>query len=254
MKIKTFASLLLSLAVTAAVHAQPGGMGGPMFGGSMIKLFGDNQAFSADLEIHAGAAGGDMATMPGKMAFDSGKSRFEMNVSDAKGGQIPPDAAAHMKEMGMDKTVMISRPDEKMAYLIYPDLSSYATLPLDDPEATKPVSAFKMQTTELGKETVDGHPCVKNKAVVTDESGKTHESTLWNATDLKTFPVKMEMTEQGQTVTLLFKNVKIAKPDAVGFSVPTKFQKYDSLMALMQHEMAKRMGGAGGGGMPPGHP
>ena len=65
-----------------------------------------------------------------------------------------------------------------------------------------------METTELGKDTVDGHPCVKNKVIVTDNEGSKHESTVWNATDLKNFPVKIETDRTGrQTMTMLFKNV-----------------------------------------------
>ena len=54
---------------------------------------------------------------------------------------------------------------------------------------------YKVETTEIGKETLDGHPCVKNKYVVTDNEGVKHESTVWNATDLKNFPVKIQTTE-----------------------------------------------------------
>jgi len=40
-----------------------------------------------------------------------------------------------------------------------------------------------------------GRPsCVKNKVIVTDDKGDKHESTVWNATDLKNFPVKIETT------------------------------------------------------------
>ena len=63
---------------------------------------------------------------------------------------------------------------------------------------------FKVEMTEIGKETVDGHPCVKNKVVVTDKENKKHESTVWNATDLKNFPIKIQTQEQGGNATMLF--------------------------------------------------
>ena len=157
--------------------------------------------------------------------------------------------AEHMKAMGMDRTVMISRPDTKTSYMVYPGLSAYAASPLQDPDATKPASSFKVETTELGKETVDGYDCVKNKVVVTDDQGKAHEFTTWNATDLNKFPVKIEMNEQGHELTMVFKNVKTSKPDAALFEPPADFKKYDSPQALMQQEMMKRMGT-----MPPGRP
>jgi hypothetical protein len=249
MKIQRLVLLVAAIAVAGSVHAQPGHMSGPMFGGSMAKLFGDNSAFSADLEFQVTVSGNQTMTMPATIAFDSGKSRFEMSLSDAKGAQMQPGQAEHMKAMGMDKTVRITRPDLNTIYLVYPGLSAYAATPTHDAEAAKSASDYKIETTELGKEVVDGHPCVKSKAVVTDDQGKTHEFTVWNATDLKKFPIQIEMDEQGHMMTMLFKNVKTSKPDASVFEAPADYKKYDSPQALMQEEMMKRMGN-----MPPGHP
>jgi hypothetical protein len=117
------------------------------FSAIITKLFGDNKTFSADAEFHI--SGQQEMTMPGKISFDSGKTRFEMNLSDAKGSHIPPSVAEHMKAMGMDQTVVISRPDTKTTYLVYPGLSAYAETALQDPDAEKPDSAFKIETTEL---------------------------------------------------------------------------------------------------------
>lgn len=251
MKKQTLILIITAIALTCAVHAQPGHMSGPRFNGSTAKLFGDNQAFSADMETQVIAEGDQTMTMPGKLAFDGGKSRFEMDMGTAKGGQMSPVMVQHMKAMGMDKTTMISLPDKKLSYLIYPGLSAYVETPLQDPEAAKSASDFKMDTTEMGKETVDGHPCMKNKVVVTDDQGNKHESTVWNATDLKSFPVKIETSEQGHTMTMRFTNIKLGKPDDAVFDPPSDFKKYDSAQALMQQEMMKRMGGMN---VPPGHP
>jgi hypothetical protein len=260
----TMKKYLLVLAAVIAgstlstTHAQPGmrgGMGGPppgpRLGGDMAKIFGENSAFSATLEMHTtGGPAADGMTMPGKLANLEGKSRFEMDMTQMKSSRMPPQASEQMKQMGMDKMVAIARPDKKLSYLVYPGMQAYVENPLQDPDAAKPESDFKIDTTELGKDTVDGHECVKNKVVVTDKEGKTHESTVWNATDLKKFPVKVETTENGMTVTMQFKDVKLAKPDAGQFDPPSGFKKYDSMMAMMQQEMMKRMGG--GAGMPPG--
>ena len=81
----------------------------------MTKLFGDNKQFSADVVIVAGEAP-KTTTIPGKMYFDAGKTRFEVNLSDAKGDQITPATMQQMKSMGMDKTQVISRPDSKTTH------------------------------------------------------------------------------------------------------------------------------------------
>jgi hypothetical protein len=249
--------LILSLAVLAlgivpanAQFGPPGGGSrGPSFGGATGKLFGDNQSFSATLEFQTTDPSSNAITMPGKISFDAGKSRFEMNMTEVKGGQMPPDAAAQMKSMGMDTMVSLSRPDKKTVYLIYPGLQSYVENPMPE-KAAATGDDFKIETTEAGKETVEGHDCVKNQVVVTDKDGKKHESTVWNATDLKKFPVKIVTSEQGQNSTMLFKKISFDKPAASNFEVPASFQKYDNMQTMMQQQMMKKMGG--GMAMPPG--
>jgi hypothetical protein len=238
------------------LQAQPGRLGGapngPNLGGTLSKLFGDNQAFSAALDMQVKPKSDKPMTMPGKIFFDAGKQRFEVNLADMKGGNMPPDAAAQMKSMGMDQFIAISRPEKKIAYMVYPGLKSYAEIQLSKSDSAPTGSDYKVEITEIGKETVDGHPCVKNKYVVTDNEGVKHESTVWNATDLKKFPVKIQTNERGDEITMLFKNVALDKPAAKLFDPPADFQKYDNVQQMMQTEMMKRMGGGMGGmGMPP---
>jgi hypothetical protein len=216
----------------------------------MDKLFGENQSFSATLEMQMATAQGGTTTMPGKLTFDSGKSRFEMDMTQAKSGQMPPEAAAQMKAMGMDRMVMIGRPDKKITYIVFPGMQSYVENALTDAEMTTAPADFKVETTELGKETVDGHPCVKSKVIVTDKDGAPHESTVWNATDPKNFPIKIQTTDQGHEMTMLFKDVTISTPAASLFDPPSGYMKYDSMQAMMQTVIMKQMGG--GGALPPG--
>lgn len=237
----------------APAFAQPGPRGGapqgPHFGAAMNKLFGGNQSFSAVMEFQTSGRNGNNMTMPGKFCFDNGKSRFEMNMSEMQGSSMPPGATQQMKAMGMDTMISISRPDLKLTYLVYPGLNSYAAMTPQDSSASTAPDDFKVETTELGKEAVDGHDCVKNKVIVTDKEGNQHESTVWNATDLKNFPVKIVTTEQGNNGTMLFKNISMTKPAASNFEPPTGLTKYDNVQTMMQTEMMKKMGG--GMGMPP---
>jgi hypothetical protein len=246
------ASTIICLGLLPA-YSQSGSSGsapnGPHLGGAMSKLFGDNQTFSAGIEVQTTVESNQCITLPGKLFFDAGKQRFEFNLSDIKGGQLPPDAAAQMKSLGLDENVAVARPDKNISYRIYPGLQSYIELPLPDSEHASNKSDFKVETAELGKETVDGHPCVKNKYVVTGNEGVKQEATVWNATDLKQFPVKIQTTERGDDVTMLFKNVSLTKPAASLFDPPAGFKKYDNIQQLMQQEMMKHMGG--GMGMPP---
>jgi hypothetical protein len=166
------------------------------------------------------------------IAFDAGKARFEMNLSGAKGLNIPADAAAQMQAMGLDQITTISLPENKFVYLIYPGLQSYVENPLPD-ALTGTNQNFKVATTELGKETVDGHPCVENKVVVSDDKGATNEFTVWNATDLKNFPVKIITTKEETEITMSFTDVSLAKPVAASFNPPAGYTRYDTMQNMV---------------------
>jgi outer membrane lipoprotein-sorting protein len=214
----------------------------PQFGNGMEKLFGDNQTFSATLEMQMNNSGSP-TTMSGKMSFDKGSSRTEMNMADMKGGNIPPNAMTMMKSAGLDRMVTISQSGKKVVYVVYPNAQSYAEMTPPDSAAPATNTDAKVEITKLGEETVDGHPCVKNKAVVTDNQGDKHEFTIWNATDLKNFPVKIEMNEQGNAITMSYSDISFSKPDASLFIPPTGYTKYDSVEEMMQAVMMKKMGG-----------
>ncbi|HLX70009.1 MAG TPA: DUF4412 domain-containing protein [Verrucomicrobiae bacterium] len=231
MKIRRLVLLGCAMILSQAVRAQ---VATAMFDGSMSQLFGSNATFSADMEIRVAAPNNQNLSMSGKIVFDSGKNRLERALIDAEAQARHLDATAN-------KTITISRPDTKTIYLVYPGLSAYAAAPLQDPNAAKPASSFKIETTELGQDMADGHECLKKKVVVTDDQGKAHEFTTWNATDLNKFPVKIEMNEQGRAMTMTFKNISTSKPDAALFLPPADYKKYDSPQALMQQEMMRRM-------------
>lgn len=215
------------------------------------KLFGDNKEFSASVLIEAEVPGSEKpVSLPGKMAFRDGQTRFELDMTDAKGGNISPEMMAQIKSMGMARMVSISRPDQKLSYVVYPDLQVYAKQSTSDTDREEKEGKF--ETTEVGKEKVDGHDCIKNQVKITDSTGKTREATVWNATNLKKFPVKIVQLDNGRATTLRFSDVKLAKPDGKLFEPPADFKAYDNMQQMMQEQMMKRF--QGGQGFPPQRP
>ena len=176
---KKILSILITTAFSLVLQpafAQLGGPpAGPKFDGALAKVFGDNSAFTATLESQIKPKSGDTITMPGKMSFDSGKSRIEMDLASATGLKLPPGAAEQMKAMGLDQMTTLTLPEKKALYLIYPGLKSYVENPLPDAGSTTN-DDYKVTKTEMGKETVDGHPSVENKVVVTDAKGRSAAS------------------------------------------------------------------------------
>lgn len=256
---------ICTLMVATACLAAPVVFGQRMFGGrdfgngQMAKIFGKNQTFTATAEVTIeDKSRPEPMQMESSYAVLQGNVRTETDMTSAKGIIMSPQVLAQMKQMGMDRTISIYRGDKKVAYLIYPGLKAYCQItpsdlqPTDKTEAKEP----KIEKTPIGKETVDGHPCVKNKVTITSDDGKEHEIIVWNATDMNDFPLKSEMQNGGATITTHFRDIKMSAPDAALFDPPTDYKLYGSMqemmMANMQQLMPPRSGsppqGGGNGG------
>ncbi|MCD6051629.1 MAG: hypothetical protein K0Q55_3038 [Verrucomicrobia bacterium] len=242
MKLRSFFVLTsaLILGVATSAQAQFGGRGAmPGSNPALNKVFGKNTAFSAkaDLKMIDGS-GKETLSGPLTYAFLEGSTYTGMDMSQMKSAQIPPQAAASMKQMGMAHIVMVSKAGAKTGLMIYPDMKAYAESPV--PAGATPESKVEVKTEVVGEETVNGHKCKKNKVTIT-ENGKSQTLTTWNATDLKDFPVRVEMPESGGKVQLDYTDIKLEKPDAKLFEAPAGYTRYDNQQALFQGEVMKRM-------------
>lgn len=253
MKTKQF----FSLATVAVLGVASTTFGQGMFGArtkdpgeQLGKIFGKNTAFTANAHVTMKAPSGkEMPAMEFQYAMLDGKVRTEMDMTKMHSANMPPDAMASMKQMGMDRTVHIFLPDKKIAYMIYPSMKAYCEMNPAQTTGQKEGKEPKIETTDLGKETIDGHPCVKSKVVVTSEDGHKFESLVWKATDLKDFPIQTQMTtEDGTTVTTKFADINQSKPSASMFEPPSDFKRYASVQELMMSNMQRMMPP---GGMPP---
>ena len=240
----TVAALLA--AGSSFLHAQmPGGGGNGAVSSAMLKLFGKNPAFTAKMTVRIlDGSNQETMTMPMTMAVSEGKVRNDVDMGEMKSAMIPPQAIAQMKQMGMDKMSSIVRMDLKKSFQVYPGMKSYLEVPMTAEDAQSLEKEPKIEKTELGKETIDGHASVKNKVVMTDAAGKAQEFTVWNATDLKDFPVQIQVKDNGQNVMMNYTDIKFAKTDAKQFEAPTGFTKYSSMQEFQQAMMQKMMGGA----------
>lgn len=240
---------LIFLFVTLiAAHAQlPGGgglgAGAPQFSAAFSKLFGEHKAFSADMDMEMTEPGSkDGLSMPARISYLDGKSRMEIDLTRAKGPQLPQGMGEQLKAMGMGEMTMISQEGQPNSYLVYPSLKAYAAIPTPSNKGADD-SKIKLDSTELGKDTVDGRPCIKNRVVITEGDGTKSEATVWNSTELKKFPVRIETAKDSTKVRMTFKNVRLAKPDAKLFEPPADFKKHDNVQGMMQEAIMKSIQG-----------
>ena len=236
-------ALLLGLSASASLAQLPGGASAPGTDfATLSKLFGEHKAFTAksDVRVYDKTNKETTSVVMLFVCLDS-KSRVEIDISQMKSKDLPPGAVAAVKQMGMDRLITIVRPEKKARYLIFPGLQSYVNTPLTAEETASFAKDPKIEKTAIGKETLDGHACVKNKVITTDGKGAKTEFTVWNATDLKDFPVQIMTKEKDDTVIIRYKEVKLEKPDAKQFDVASNYKEYTDFLALTQAATMKMM-------------
>jgi len=230
----------LALVVGKTAHAQMPGMDA-----AMMKLFGDNKSFTTDADMAMNATNGtQLLGMPMNISQLNGQSRTEVDMSQAKGAMLPPEAIQQMKMMNMTKIISIIKPDTKTMLMIYPGMTAYVEAPVPKEQADALAKDPNIVKAKLGTETLNGHPCVKYKVIVTSTTGQKSEFTLWAATDLNEFPVRLESTVPQGKITINYKNTKLEKPDAKTFEAPAGYTKYASQEEFQAAMMQKMMGGA----------
>ena len=207
----------------------------PGWNAALTRLFGDVKAFTAKAELRVlDKAGKESVTMPMNFALLERKVRMDIDMTQMKGPQVPPAQIAGLKQMAMNRLACIVLPDAKAMEIIFPALAAYVEMPLPEEEAAALNKNFKMHKTALGKETLDGHPCAKDRVMMTDEHGQKLEFIVWSAADLKNFPLQAQMNDAGAIVVIRYQNVQFARPDAKQFVAPPGYTKHKDLLQLME--------------------
>lgn len=222
------------IALPRAVSAQVPGDTTSVLNSAIVKMFGNITGFTANAEIHVmDKSNKETDYVPLGFAMLDGKTRMEINVAALKGAELPPDLLSKLKALGMDTMIVVSRPDKKSTLSIYPRAKAFAEIAMTQSEAAAAGINYEMKKSRLGKETVDGHACERNKAVLTGDNGKTVEAILWNASDLKDFPIKIQLKDKDYTIVINFKDIKLARPEQSDFEAPAGMTRYESAEALM---------------------
>ena len=244
-RLMIFLILVPGLAATAWAQPQMGMAGGRNPGVMFSRIFGDNASFTATAELTMnGQHGSGMHSMEMDYAVRDGQVRIEMDLAKMKGGNMPAEAIARMKQMGMDRSITLVRagPD-KGTYMIYPSMKAYVEMPAGKGMAGDDQSGMPdIKKEKVGSESVDGHPCDKYRVTVTQPNGRQVELFTWQATDMNDFPIKSEMTNNQGEVTIHFTDINQAKPDASLFALPSGYKGYDSMQQMMMSNMGGMMG------------
>ena len=230
----------LALLTTASFAQMPGGPPPRDPCAALAKFFDKDAEFSATAKtVVAGKKASDNQTLETRLAVSGRKMRNEMDMT--KMSTVRASDREGMKQMGMDQMVILALPEKSATYLVFPNLKSYCDLP--NPNKDKNAADSKLEKTELGSETVEKHPCKKSKLTLTDKDGKSVEATVWEATDLKGFPIQYQTVENGETTTTTFTDIKMEKPEASLFELPADYKQYGSMQAMIMGNMQRMMQG-----------
>jgi hypothetical protein len=82
-----------------------------------------------------------------------------------------------------------------------------------------------IERSPAGTDTVDGHSCKVENMTVTPHNGQPVKMKIWEAEDLKSFPLKVEMQTSHGPMTILYKDVSFSEPPASLFTHPDNCQQ-----------------------------
>lgn len=221
--------------------AQVSGPGLPGVGASLIRMFGSNTAFTAQVEVQVlGKDNKERIGMPMNFARHGNKIRVEVDMARMRNRE-QPDAIEQIKPLGLDQVVSIMRPDQRASLIVFPKLRSVVKLEMPAEEVDAFLKPAKATRTVVGSEKMEGHECVKHRVTFTDSQGKKHEATTWNAPALRDFPVCVATREGTDTVVMRFRQVQFILPDAPKFEPPAGYIECADMQVLMAGPVVKYM-------------
>lgn len=212
----------------------------PGLNAALVRLLGQHKAFSAQLRIQmTDGQGAEKLNAPMAFSILDGKMRGEIDITKTRSTEFPALAASAAKSVGMEKVVTFVRPDKAETYLLYPRFNACVAVPIDAEDIETLKRPAKLRKTPLAREVIDGHPCLKSKMEVVESGGRIHEATVWQAADLKDFPVRIQTVDGAESLELNFSHIRFERPAAKDFELPAGTTRYEDAQALSQAVMKK---------------
>jgi hypothetical protein len=243
MKATLFVSIAVWLGAQAGALGQLPTGGGIGLNAALLQLFGNYTAFSTRVEMRMlDQSRKETLSLSMDLARLNQMLRADVDMSNVKSEELGPQTVAQLKQMGIDQVTSIMRPDKASTCVVYPKLQAYTEVPMPPDELADFRKRLDVSKASLGKETVAGHPCQKAKVVVLGDKGQRHEAVVWYASDLKDFPVQIQMDQKEASVVMTCRNIRLAPPDPKLFEPPAAgFTKYATTEQIMQAGMMRMM-------------
>jgi hypothetical protein len=128
---------------------------------------------------------------------------------------------------------------------VYPDGRRSCVMMTPDqvtmlPSPLELLNGTKVKRTPVGTEVVEGHTCKVESVLVTRPEGKTIESKVWEAEDLKGVPVKIEsVLPEGSKLTAIYRDIVIRTSDKALFTPPDRCTPFEKMGQVAEHDEYK---------------
>jgi hypothetical protein len=178
-----------------------------------------NVEYSADQVIEA-----EDGAMKSHLYYTPTKERREMN----QGGQ---------------NMIMITRHDKKVAWTVMQEEHMYMEAAMKPSTDKTDMSAYKIEQTPMGQETVNGQSMNKSKIIMTHSSGSKMGGFMWTTKEGIMAKIDAIAVEKGSKDRFKMEqtNIKVGKQPADLFELPSGVEKMD--MGGMGMDMMKGMMG-----------
>ena len=90
-----------------------------------------------------------------------------------------------------------------------------------------------------GSETVEGHATKVEDVTVIEPDGKTVESRVWEAEDLRGIPVKIESHIDQVTLRAVYRDIVMGTPDREFFTVPDRCTPFEKMGQVAEARVLK---------------
>lgn len=134
---------------------------------------------------------------------------------------------------GGQQMITIARHDKKVTWMLMPEEKMYMEMPIGQSAEKKDektdLSAYKIEQTPMGQETLNGIVMNKGKMIMTAKDGSKMGGLMWTTKEGIIAKMDALSVDQGKKdrFKLEMKNLKISKQPADLFEIPKGFEKMD---------------------------
>lgn len=195
----------------------------------MIKLNTISLFIAASL-FSLGSLAADFKSVTPKVEYSA--DQVMETQETAISGKIHITPTKERREMNIEgeSMIMILRRDKKTAWNLMPSEQMYMEMAFDQAAAqTENLDNFKIETTAMGNETVNGVACEKSKVIMTNlKTGDKMGGFWWMTKD--NIVMKMDMLAKDKKdgklrMKLELSNLKVGKQNASLFEIPAGYSK-----------------------------